>query len=677
MSDACLAEGRLSIAERVLLSGVGSNLRLEGDAYGAFLIADLGEATSRARVELGMPQGVRRFMACHRYDPYWMTPVMGTRVGEVPVDTQYALFELEDGWHLLVVPLIEEPFRASLEGNPDGLHAVLDTGEQAAKATRSLVAYVAIDSDPHRLVRRSARQVCQRMGVGRLRVDKEVPDFVDQFGWCTWDSFYREVSRDGVRQGLESFRQGGVEPRFMILDDGWQSTTDATNEGRLTAFRANEKFDGGLRPTVELAKQNFRIRTFLVWHTVHGYWGGTDPKAMPEYAPERILRWYSPEVLTHAPGMNREYCGDFGSPPAQPKLGSFYEDYHRALAAEGVDGVKVDNQSSLEGLSVGRGGRIRELAATRRGLETSTRRNFSARLINCMSCSSEMFYFARDSMVTRTSTDFWPSRPASHGLHVYVNAMVSLWFGEFVQPDWDMFQSGHPAGTFHALARAISGGPVYVSDKPDGHNFELLARLVLSDGSIARCRDVARPTRDCLYIDPTKSPVLLKLFNENEGSHVVGAFNVRYATGSEQSRGSVGPRDVPGLVESHTGSFALYRVMADRLVRVEAAGEVAVDLPTLEAEIVAVVPVVEGVAAIGLLGKLNPGGTVRRKSWEGRTHTVQIRDGGRMLLYAERPPRAVRVDASPVDSYDYDAATRRLVVRVNGGGDHQVEIDAG
>ena len=76
-----------------------------------------------------------------------------------------------------------------------------------------------------------------------------------------------------------------------------------------------------------------------------------------------------------------------------------------------------------------------------------------------------MLYGALNSTLTRTSTDFWPTLPASHGEHLYVNAQVSAWFGEFVHPDWDMFQSGHPMGGFHAAGRAVSGGPVYVSDK--------------------------------------------------------------------------------------------------------------------------------------------------------------------------------------------------------------------
>ena len=43
---------------------------------------------------------------------------------------------------------------------------------------------------------------------------------------------------------------------------------------------------------------------------------------------------------------------------------------------------------------------------------------------------------------------------------------------------------------------------MYVSDHPGDHDFALLRRLVLPDGSILRCRGGAgRPTLDCLFVD--------------------------------------------------------------------------------------------------------------------------------------------------------------------------------
>ena len=65
-----------------------------------------------------------------------------------------------------------------------------------------------------------------------------------------------------------------------------------------------------------------------------------------------------------------------------------------------------------------------------------------------------------------------------------------------------MFQSTHPDAELHAAARAISGGPVYVSDAPDAHSAALLRSLVLPDGSVLRCEHGAKPTRQSLFDDP-------------------------------------------------------------------------------------------------------------------------------------------------------------------------------
>jgi raffinose synthase len=54
------------------------------------------------------------------------------------------------------------------------------------------------------------------------------------------------------------------------------------------------------------------------------------------------------------------------------------------------------------------------------------------------------------------------------------------------------------------MARAVSGGAVYVSDKPGQHDFELLRRLVLPDGTVLRGELPGRPTRDTLFCDPLR-----------------------------------------------------------------------------------------------------------------------------------------------------------------------------
>src|SRR5262249_19877286 len=146
------------------------------------------------------------------------------------------------------------------------------------------------------------------LGTGGLRTQKSLPDFVDWFGWCTWDAFYQEVSHDKVRQGLESLAEGGVAPRWIILDDGWQSERKMpTGERRLVSFAANDKFPGDLGPTVAMAKGQFGLKRFLVWHALQGYWGGVDGAALPDYGVRETIKHFSPGLLHYNPQVNHTW----------------------------------------------------------------------------------------------------------------------------------------------------------------------------------------------------------------------------------------------------------------------------------------------------------------------------------------------------------------------------------
>ncbi|GLT96046.1 hypothetical protein SLE2022_136950 [Rubroshorea leprosula] len=144
--------------------------------------------------------------------------------------------------------------------------------------------------------------------------------------------------------------------------------------------------------------------------------------------------------------------------------------------------------------------------------------------------NTDGIYSAKQTAVVRASKDFYPRDPASHTIHISTVAYNSIFLGEFMQPDWDMFHSLHPAAEYHATSRAVGGCPIYVSDTLGNHNFELLKKLVLPNGSVLRAQLLGRPTRDYLFVDPTRDGVsLLKVWNVNKCFDVVGVFNCQGA----------------------------------------------------------------------------------------------------------------------------------------------------
>lgn len=642
---------------------------------GLFLRAAAEPAAARHEFSLGPLAGVRRFTCCYRYDPWWVRPAVGRTGAEVPAQTEYLLAELADGGYAVLLTLVEEPFTCYLQGAPGGeVTLVAETGDPATVGAAVTGLFLAWGPDPYRLVTAAAESVTEYMGTGRLRRDKALPEFVDLFGWCTWDAFYMEVSPERIREGLASFAAGGVSPRFLLLDAGWQTTREQpTGEKRLAAFAATpDKFPGDLRETVAMAKGEYGVDYFLVWHTLQGYWGGTDGSSLP-YRVGATPDAFSPGLLQHAPEANTPFYGPILGLVEPEDVHRFYQDYHRHLRRQGVDGVKVDCQGTLDGVAAGRGGAAALARVYHEALEGSAQTHFLGRLINCMSASANVAHHTLSSTLMRSYTDFWPNDPASHGLHLYANAQATMWLGEFIHPDWDMFQSGHPLGAYHAAGRAVAGCPVYVSDKPDGHDFGLLRKLVCSDGTVLRACGLGRPTRDCLFADPTQEAVLLKIFNHNEASGVVGVFNARYhpeAAERTAVAGVVRASDVEGMAGEE---FVAYFHTTGELRRCRREDELPVCLPEGGWEIVTFAPVEEaGVAVIGLSNMLNSGGAVLDQGADGPgRYRVLLRDGGQLVAWGATAPSAVQVEGQEA-GFSYDPSSGRLEVEVRSQGPCEV-----
>ncbi|HEV8247603.1 MAG TPA: Sip1-related alpha-galactosidase, partial [Polyangiaceae bacterium] len=207
------------------------------------------------------------------------------------------------------------------------------------------------------------------------------------------------------------------------------------------------------------------------------------------------------------------------------------------------------------------------------------------------------------------------------------------------------------------------------SDKPDAHDFALLKELVLSDGSVLRARGVGLPTRDCLFADPLEDDALLKVFNHNEGSAVLGLFNARYREQGGEIAGSFSPSDVPDLPD---GEFAVYLSRSCKLLRVTKNERIPLTLGALESEVATIVPLEQGLAVIGLSDKLNSGGAISERAWSESKYTFRVRDGGALLAYSERLPTRIKVDGQAL-TFEYDEG--RLSFRVEKAGASRVEIE--
>ena len=393
--DYALRDGTLWCGGRAVLQRVPTGFAIAKDPTGAGVFLKLTVANSSSRIEsvLGSVANLGRFTCSHLDEPWWMVPAAGRTEREVPLETQWLLGETDASDCVMLVPLMDGPFVFMLSGDTNGLRLTGETADPAVAGTGGVALFVSIGTNPYTMADAGARAVMKHLSTGKLREQKPLPDFVSYFGWCTWDSFYKEVSADKVRAGLRSFAAGGVEPRLLILDDGWQDYKKMpTGEERLVSLSPNqERFGGDLAPTVRLAKEDFKVRVFLVWHAFMGYWGGVDGNALPGYDVRDVGRSFGPAILKLNPQLNTNWRGHMVGVVPGDKIAKFYNDYHSRLKQQGVDGVKVDSQSAIEGVAAGLGGRVALTRAYRKGLEDSVNTYFDGRLINCMANAMETY----------------------------------------------------------------------------------------------------------------------------------------------------------------------------------------------------------------------------------------------------------------------------------------------
>ncbi|GER42809.1 stachyose synthase [Striga asiatica] len=731
----------------------------------------------------------RDFLSIFRFKTWWSTQWVGISGSDIQMETQWVMLDVpEIKSYFILIPIIEKSFRSALHPGPDG-HMLIcaESGSTRVKASSfDSIVYVHVSDNPYNLMKEAYTALRVHLDTFRLMEEKTPPCVADRFGWCTWDAFYLTVEPAGVWRGVKEFADGGFTPRFLIIDDGWQSISfdhkddEAENLvlggaqviarlDRLDECRKFQKYklgslvelagrpafdpkklkmliskaieaektryeagrvgandlsrhdaeveilkselegmaeekaeDSGMKALTRDLRENFEgLDDIYVWHALAGAWGGVRPGAI------RLESKIEPCKLS--PGLKGTMNdlavvmivgGSVGLvDPARAE--DFYDSMHSYLSEVGITGVKADVINVLEYVSEDYGGRVELARAYYKGLSKSISKNFNGTgLISSMQHCNDFFFLGTEQIsMGRVGDDFWFQDPNGdpmgvywlQGVHMIHCAYNSLWMAQFIQPDWDMFQSDHKCAKFHAGSRAICGGPVYVSDSLGGHDFDLLRKLVFQDGTIPKCVHFALPTRDCLFKNPLfDSTTVLKIWNLNKYGGVVGAFNCQGAGWDPKERRiksysqcykplsvSVHVSNVEWEQKGETNKmgqaeeYAVYLTEAEKLfLATRVSDPVSITIMPSDFEIFSFVPVMKvgfvGVkfAPIGITDLFNCGGTVEGLVCDDKSVVkIVVKGGGKFLAYSSVEPKKAYVNGQ-VAAYNWLEEDGRLVVKV-------------
>lgn len=547
------------------------------------------------------------FMSDDRYSEFWCRPAFGKKGSEIPMEGQYLLIKLQNGLWRVYVPVVSEDYKCVIRGTETGAVAALWSWFEGKNDCRGLAFVTGDGEDPYALTENCVKAALAILNNGcRHRTERRYPEVFEYLGWCSWDAMPADnVSEAGVLQKCKEFRDKEIPVRWAILDDMWaqirhfdESTYDSRSEmfkvmhsSHMSDIEASYKrFPEGLAHCLRKMQDEYDMIPAM-WHPTTGYWMGLEPGSV---ADQKLAG-------TTMTSIDGKILGDWH----EDKSFQYFNVYHKFFRECGAKFVKVDNQSMYRRFYKGMDTVGKVCREYHRGLEASVGLNFDGTMINCMGMASEDMWNRSSSAISRCSDDFQPeNRPwfTKHILQCTYNCLIQ---GQFYWCDYDMWWTDDSQGPKNSLLRAISGGPIYVSDKLERSRKEILDPLAFHDGKILRCDRPGTPTLDCLTTDPEQSGAPLKIQNIYGKSGFVAAFNIS----KEESpvSGSVSPSDVPGLVGE---TFAAYEHFTGKVTIVGKNDRIPVELSDHDAYALYVfIPYEDNFAAIGLLDKfISPAG---------------------------------------------------------------------
>ena len=468
-----------------------------------------------------------RYMANYRYSEFWCRPFFGTDLREIPDETQALILESAQDHFMVLVPVVNDTYKCVFKGNENGgITARLFSWYDKLCDCKGLAFVYAQGSDPFRLMEYCVSEALKLLHNGvRLRTQRRFPECFEYLGWCSWDSMQIRVSEEGMLEKCEEFREKEIPVKWAILDDMWarvdsfhgrsyqsfKEMQDLMQRSALTDFEADPlRFPDGLAHCIEKVNE-FGIQVGI-WHPTTGYWRGIEEGG-------EAFRQLKEYLICTEDGI---WVPNFKT--ADSYL--YYKTIHDFFADCGADFVKIDNQTMTRRFYKNRapvGSIARQLHD---GMEASAGEHFDHAMINCMGMGSEDIWNRKISPISRCSDDFQPENREWFTSHALQCAYNSLFQGQFYWCDWDMWWTDDGQARKNSLMRAVSGGPVYVSDKIGRSRADILSPLALKDGRILRCDRPGMPAKDCITQDPVTSGKALKLQNTAGEHGILACFHL-------------------------------------------------------------------------------------------------------------------------------------------------------
>jgi len=574
----------------------------------------------------------------------------GERLGKFTYGGVFALFELRGGGVAAVLPVAGEHTLTWLNVAADR-RLVLNFGTlgTAPVACDAPLLAWAVGPDAHAACRQAWAEALACDAVASTTVPRErkrYPEAFEHLGWCSWEEYHGSITSDLLVDAVQQIERSGLPIRYVLVDDGHLVHA----ERRLQSFEPNAKFPNGWKPLLRLRRPD-GVRWMGVWHNFNGYW----LSVAPDHQFDEALSRHLAELPT----------GAILPRNTDAAATAWYDAFIGSAKRHGFDFVKIDNQAGNLGWYIGSDNAVEAATRNSRALEAAVARDLDG-LINCMAHGTTCVLNTAHSAATRCSIDYGMGDARKGKSHIWQSYHTMLWLGHTVWGDHDMFHSCDPAsGRMMAVSKAMSGGPVYLSDAPTDFVPDYIEPLCYGDGRLLRPLAPACPLPDSVFIDAMKGAAAYGAIAPLAGGAAAAAlYNLHDPDRRKPATATVTPDDyrhASALIQPYPGPWEVpeegllaydwYARTARKLGR-----RLRVEIEGFNDRLLLLCPIRSGWAVVGRPDKYLSPAAVEVLSVEPQKVKVRLAESGPLAVWSERgAPKARGVAFTPAGAGLYVA----------------------
>lgn len=540
----------------------------------------------------------------------------------------FLVLKKTNGNYLAVLPLVSKEVGNTIFVTDNGFQLQTATYGTASIDTETpLLAYAESESIYEAAHKAWALAKDTPMLEGQInwRSDKTFPEPFRYLGWCSWEHYKKKINEAIIVKSIKDIQQSDLPIRWVMVDDGY---LDNEKGGLLSFGVEEEKFPNGWEPIVKLKDE--KVKWMGIWRNFNGYMAGVSPS--------NTMTALQDDLEIGSSSYKKRPL--MVTKPSQASSDAFYQLMTEDTRANGFDIIKVDFQSDNWRFNTGKANAIQAVHQNQKALEEQVK-DKGLHLINCIAMQNFNVFNQSHSSIIRSSIDYktFVDRVDVTLVQNFTNA---FWLGHLFWTDQDMFHTSYKeTARLMAIARAVSGGPIYLSDETKNIDDTYLRPLMYEDGRILGTLAPGVPLPETMMQDPFTDKKAFRIVAplKNQSAAIL-AFNLNRGT---EVQTSIKPSDyanASGMLQPYEGQWELpaegillYDYLDKKAVVLKE--EYAFSLKTREEKLLQLSPIQKGWSVIGRPDKYLAASTFDLLEIKQETISIKMEENGPILLWSD------------------------------------------